>query len=113
VTGILTALSVFVFAAIVFSALRIAARTPGRFAPSPTLWKRATSLQFQALQKHILTEGPNIAGARQRNAQMDQRFRVLSVPADGTSAATEGNGDFGTSPIFGQLSGKPLLACSL
>jgi hypothetical protein len=26
------------------------------------------------------------------------------VPADGTSAATEGNGDFGTSPIFGQLS---------
>ena len=33
------------------------------------------------------------------------------VPADGTSAATEGNGDFGTSPIFGQLSDKPLLAC--
>ncbi len=32
------------------------------------------------------------------------------VPADGTSAATEGNGDFGTSPIFGQLSDKPLLA---
>jgi hypothetical protein len=32
------------------------------------------------------------------------------VPADGTSAATVGNGDFGTSPIFGQLSGKPLLA---
>jgi hypothetical protein len=33
------------------------------------------------------------------------------VPADGTSAATEGNGDFGTSPIFGQLSDKPALAC--
>ena len=32
------------------------------------------------------------------------------MPADGTSAATEGNGDFGTSPIFGQLSDKPLLA---
>jgi hypothetical protein len=32
------------------------------------------------------------------------------VPADGTSAATEGNGDFGTSPIFGQLSDKPALA---
>jgi hypothetical protein len=31
--------------------------------------------------------------------------------ADGTSAATEGNGDFGTSPIFGQLSDKPALAC--
>jgi hypothetical protein len=29
------------------------------------------------------------------------------VPADGTSAATEGNGDFGTSPIYGQLLDKP------
>jgi hypothetical protein len=34
------------------------------------------------------------------------------VPTDGTSAATGGNGDFGTSPIFGQLSDKPLLARS-
>jgi hypothetical protein len=33
------------------------------------------------------------------------------VPADGTRAATAANGDFGTSPIFGQLSDKPLLAC--
>ena len=32
------------------------------------------------------------------------------MPADGTRAATVGNGDFGTSPIFGQLSDKPLLA---
>jgi hypothetical protein len=32
------------------------------------------------------------------------------VPADGTRAATVCNGDFGTSPIFGQLSDKPLLA---
>jgi hypothetical protein len=32
------------------------------------------------------------------------------VPADGTRAATIRNGDFGTSPIFGQLSHKPLLA---
>jgi hypothetical protein len=32
------------------------------------------------------------------------------VPADGTRAATVRNGDFGTSPIFGQLSDKPLLA---
>ena len=31
------------------------------------------------------------------------------VPADGTSAATGGNGDFGTSPIFGQLSDELLL----
>jgi len=29
---------------------------------------------------------------------------------DGTSAALVGNEDFGTSPIFGQLSDKPLLA---
>jgi hypothetical protein len=42
---------------------------------------------------------------------MDEIFRVFSVPADGISAATEGNGDFGTSPIFGQLSDKPGLAC--
>jgi len=35
----------------------------------------------------------------------------IIVPADGTRTATAGNGDFGTSPIFGQLSGKPLLAC--
>lgn len=29
------------------------------------------------------------------------------MPADGNSAATEGKGDFGTSPIFWQLSDKP------
>ena len=32
------------------------------------------------------------------------------MPADGTSAAAGGNGDFGRSPICGQLSGKLLLA---
>jgi hypothetical protein len=32
------------------------------------------------------------------------------MPADGTRAANVGTGDFGTSPIFVQLSGKPLLA---
>jgi hypothetical protein len=32
------------------------------------------------------------------------------VPADGNRAAYVGTGDFGTSPIFVQLSGKPLLA---
>jgi len=32
------------------------------------------------------------------------------VPADGTNAAAAGNGDFGTSPFFGQLWGKSLLA---
>jgi hypothetical protein len=34
----------------------------------------------------------------------------IIVPADGTRAAILGNGDFGTSPIFVQLSDKPLLA---
>ena len=32
------------------------------------------------------------------------------MPADGTSAAAGGNGDFGRSPIYGQHSGKLLLA---
>jgi hypothetical protein len=31
------------------------------------------------------------------------------VPTDSTKAANMGTGDFGTSPIFGQLSDKPLL----
>jgi hypothetical protein len=39
-------------------------------------------------------------------------FLSVIVPADGTSAASRGNGDFGTSPIFGQLSDKLLLACT-
>src|SRR4029077_3720776 len=37
-------------------------------------------------------------------------FGVFIVPADGTTAATAGNGNFGTSPFFGQLTDKPLLA---
>jgi len=32
------------------------------------------------------------------------------VPTDGTRAANMRDRDFGTSPIFGQLSDKPLLA---
>jgi hypothetical protein len=48
-----------------------------------------------------------LAGSRRTWA--DSR---LIVPADGTSAAAVGNGDFGTSPFFGQLSGKPRLACT-
>jgi hypothetical protein len=32
------------------------------------------------------------------------------MPADGNRAANVGTGDFGTSPIFVQLSDKPLLA---
>ena len=38
-------------------------------------------------------------------------FWSVIVPADGTRAATVGNGDFGTSAFFGLLSDKPLLAC--
>jgi hypothetical protein len=39
-----------------------------------------------------------------------QLYLEVIVPADGTRAATVRNGDFGTSPVFGQLSDKPLLA---
>jgi hypothetical protein len=35
------------------------------------------------------------------------------VPTDGTRAANVGTGDFGTSPIFVQLSDKPLLVTTL
>jgi hypothetical protein len=38
-------------------------------------------------------------------------FKSVIVPADGTTAATIRNGDFGTSPFFEQLSDKPQLAC--
>ena len=48
-----------------------------------------------------------MASASKRNS-----IWSVIVPADGTRTATVGNGDFGTSPIFGQLSDKPLLACS-
>jgi hypothetical protein len=40
-------------------------------------------------------------------------WRGIIVLADGTTAATAENGDFGTSPFFGQLSDKALLACHL
>ena len=42
-------------------------------------------------------------------SERDSIWSVI-VPADGIRAATVGNGDVGTSPIFGQLSDKPLLA---
>ncbi len=47
-------------------------------------------------------------------APAPERNSILNVivPADGTTAATVENGDFGTSPIFRQLSGKTLLACT-
>ena len=36
-------------------------------------------------------------------------FQTIIVPTDGTITATVGNGDFGTSPFFAQLSGEPSL----
>jgi hypothetical protein len=38
-------------------------------------------------------------------------FQNVLVPADGTTATTVRNGDFGTSPFFEQLSHKPRLPC--
>jgi hypothetical protein len=38
-------------------------------------------------------------------------FQNVFVPADGTTAATVQNGDFGASLFFEQLSDKPQLAC--
>jgi hypothetical protein len=35
---------------------------------------------------------------------------IVILPADGTALPNGGNGDFGTSPIYGQISDKPLLA---
>jgi hypothetical protein len=35
---------------------------------------------------------------------------IVILPADGTALPNGGNGDFGTSPIYGQLSNKRLLA---
>jgi len=52
------------------------------------------------------------AGADGTRAERNSIWSVI-VPADGTCAATwrrRKKGDFGTSPIYGQLSDKPLLA---
>jgi hypothetical protein len=43
-------------------------------------------------------------------ASADKRksvFQTVIAPADGTITAALGNGDFGTSPFFGQLSDEP------
>ena len=45
------------------------------------------------------------AGAHGPAPERNSILNVI-VPADGTRAATVGNGDFGTSPIFGQLPGQ-------
>ena len=45
-------------------------------------------------------------------ASASERNSICSVivPADGTRLPLQGNGDFGTSAFFGQLSDKPVLA---
>ena len=52
----------------------------------------------------------NASANRIRVHEHKSIFRI--VPADGTTAATVRNGDFGTSPFFEQLSDKPQLACT-
>src|SRR5713226_6839448 len=49
---------------------------------------------------------PGAFGTRSRT----QPIWSVFMPADGNRAANMGTGDFGTSPIFVQLSDKPLLA---
>jgi hypothetical protein len=49
-------------------------------------------------------------GAYRTRIERNSIWSVI-VPADGTRAATVGNGDFGRSAFFGPLSDKPLLAC--
>jgi hypothetical protein len=52
----------------------------------------------------------NVGAVLMAHASECNSIWSVIVPADGTRAATVWNGDFGTSPIFGQLSDKPLLA---
>jgi hypothetical protein len=52
----------------------------------------------------------NASADRIRVHEHKSIFRI--VPADGTTAATVRNGDFGTSPFFEQLSDKPQPACT-
>ena len=61
----------------------------------------------RALRRHVSPAGVPATPTTGRNS-----IRSVVVPADGTSAATVGNGDFGTSPFFGQLSGQQLPACT-
>jgi hypothetical protein len=62
------------------------------------------------LGRHLLSTGCGVltAPASERNS-----IWSVIVPADGTRAALQRNGDFGTSAFFGQLSDKPLLALYL
>jgi hypothetical protein len=49
------------------------------------------------------------AGADGTQIRSKVDFQIEIVPADGTSAANWGSGDFGTSPFLGQLTDKTLL----
>ena len=52
----------------------------------------------------------NVDAVRIRIHENLSIFQTVTVPADGTITAAVGNGDFGTSPFFGQLSDEPWLA---
>jgi hypothetical protein len=57
--------------------------------------------------------GPEYSDARAITGHLlanQTLFPSITVPTDGIRAVNAGDRDFGTSPIFGQLSGKPLLA---
>jgi hypothetical protein len=51
-------------------------------------------------------------GCLRRPRRTQPYLEYYRVPADGVSAASIGNGNFGTSPFWGSASSKPLLACA-
>ena len=67
-------------------------------------------LSMRARAPQEAREGTKAADAHGTRTDASLFLSVI-VPADGTSAAGGGTGDFGTSPILGQLSDKQLLAC--
>jgi hypothetical protein len=50
-----------------------------------------------------------VSGQSSATPDARSRTQLQLVPTDGTRAANMGTGDFGTSPIFVQLSDKTLL----
>ena len=57
-------------------------------------------------QRNAWTRLPN--GSRAERSSFEVLLCLPTAPA----LPTEGSGDFGTSPFYGQLSDKPLLACT-
>ena len=57
---------------------------------------------MHAVRRHALVNG--------QSHPREATSQTVGMPADGAIAATAGNGDFGTSPFFGQLLDEPQLA---